>query len=317
MDLEVQEDKRLFKLIQILSISIGVSYIVFLIMLIFTTLYSIYKRYNFNYKKEYNLFIYAIIIALIKQNYLGILVGIGLFSFYYISYIKKYIYVDKIIQYSSYMAIFEIIYSLVTKTRAGYISMYNPNYYGSFLAILIVSYFFKKYDKKYLMIYLIALFFTGSRFAIVSLLIALSLFMFYVNKYLAIIIITTISLYLYFVFLNIVPFVRADTIQEYLVARLWIYKLAIIHLKENYIFGSGFYFFRDFTNKIYPHTHNIFLEIINSVGLLGSVYLIKLSLNLKLNKKRFILLALVLIHGIADYTIFWPQTALLFLIYFN
>ena len=315
MALEVQEDKFLLKMISILSIFLGVSYIISILSLIIIFFYSIYKKYEIKFKKEYIIAIYSFVISCVVKNYLGIFCSICLLAFIYTFFVIKHIGLkfNLIVKYSSYMAIFEIFYSLIFKTRAGYISFYNSNYYAAFLAMLIVAYYLKKYDKKYLATFILALIFTGSRFGILSLICAYILIIFIYNKIYGILLSLLAVIYFYLVYLSYLPFVRADTIKQYLDLRLWIYYLGYLSFKESYLFGKGIMYFLKFSNKVYPHSHNILIEVLNSFGILGTSLIIYIFKGLKVNKNNMLILFLVLVHGLADYTIFWPQTALLFL----
>ena len=317
MDLEVQEDKILSTLILLLSVVLGISYIATTILLIMILCYSLYKGYNLKFKKIYLLFLFNIPICVYYRNYLGILVDIALIAFFYVSYIRNRIDYNLVVRYSAYMAVVEIVLSLLLRERAGVYSFFNPNYYGAFLALLIVYYHIKKYDRKYLLVFIIALILTGSRFAVIALVITYTLSIFFKNRTLGISSIVIALIYFYLVYKGILPFVRSDTISTYLDLRLWIYQLGIKAIKTGIYFGHGPTYFYEYSKHVYPHTHNILIEFILSFGVLGLIYVIYVLRHIKLNKKRLLLLVLVLIHGLADYTIFWPQTALLFLMLFN
>lgn len=47
------------------------------------------------------------------------------------------------------------------------------------------------------------------------------------------------------------------------------------------------------------------------------MYILYICKDFKFNYKRILLITLVFIHGMADYTIFWIQTGLMFIILFN
>lgn len=317
MDLEVQEDKIFSSLCLILSATLGINYILGIITLIIIAIYSIYKGYNFKFKKVYLLFLTNILVCIYYANYLGILVNLGLILFFYLSYITKNINIDIVIKYSSIMGLIEIIISLLSNKRAGTYSFLNPNYYGAYLALLILLYLYKKYDRKYLIIFLVALFLTGSRFALVSLILTYTIYLFIKNKKIGILAISITLIYFYFVYRGILPFVRADTINEYLDLRLWIYKLGIMGMNGGLLLGHGPTYFYTFSNHIYPHSHNLFIELILTYGVIGVVYIIYLCKKYTINEKRLLLIFLVILHGMADYTIFWVQTGLLFIILFN
>lgn len=316
MDLEVQEDKILSTLILLLSVVLGISYIATTILLIMILCYSLYKGYNLKFKKIYLLFLFNIPICVYYRNYLGILVDIALIAFFYISYIRNRIDYNLVVRYSAYMAVVEIVLSLLLRERAGVYSFFNPNYYGAFLALLIVYYHIKKYDRKYLLVFIIALILTGSRFALVSLILTYALVLLDKNRVLGSIALIISFIYFYLVYKGIVPFVRADTISKYLDLRLWIYQLGIKGMSHGFLLGHGPTYFYEYSKHVYPHSHNILIEYILSYGLIGLVYALYNISEVKFNKKKILVIALIMIHGLADYTIFWPQVALVFLTLF-
>ena len=316
MDLEVQEDKILSTLILLLSVVLGISYIATTILLIMILCYSLYKEYNLKFKKIYLLFLFNIPICVYYSNYLGILVDIALIAFFYISYIRNRIDYNLVVRYSAYMAVVEIVLSLLLRERAGVYSFFNPNYYGTFLALLIVYYHIKKYDRKYLLVFIIALLLTGSRFALVSLILTYALVLLDKNRVLGSIALIISLIYFYLVYKGIVPFVRADTISKYLDLRLWIYQLGIKGMSHGFLLGHGPTYFYEYSKHVYPHSHNILIEYILSYGLIGLVYALYNISEVKFNKKKILVIALIMIHGLADYTIFWPQVALVFLTLF-
>lgn len=316
MDLEVQEDKILSTLILLLSVVLGISYIATTILLIMILCYSLYKGYNLKFKKIYLLFLFNIPICVYYRNYLGILVDIALIAFFYVSYIRNRIDYNLVVRYSAYMAVVEIVLSLLLRERAGVYSFFNPNYYGAFLALLIVYYHIKKYDRKYLLVFIIALLLTGSRFALVSLILTYALVLLDKNRVLGSIALIISLIYFYLVYKGIVPFVRADTISKYLDLRLWIYQLGIKGMSHGFLLGHGPTYFYEYSKHVYPHSHNILIEYILSYGLIGLVYALYNISEVKFNKKKILVIALIMIHGLADYTIFWPQVALVFLTLF-
>ncbi|MBE3031281.1 O-antigen ligase family protein [Sneathia sp. DSM 16631] len=314
--MEVQEDKILSTLILLLSVVLGISYIATTILLIMILCYSLYKGYNLKFKKMYLLFLFNIPICVYYRNYLGILVDIALIAFFYISYIRNRIDYNLVVRYSAYMAVVEIVLSLLLRERAGVYSFFNPNYYGAFLALLIVYYHIKKYDRKYLLVFIIALLLTGSRFALVSLILTYALVLLDKNRVLGSIALIISLIYFYLVYKGIVPFVRADTISKYLDLRLWIYQLGIKGMSHGFLLGHGPTYFYEYSKHVYPHSHNILIEYILSYGLIGLVYALYNISEVKFNKKKILVIALIMIHGLADYTIFWPQVALVFLTLF-
>ncbi len=121
---------------------------------------------------------------------------------------------------------------------------------------------------------------------------------------------------------GIFPFMRTESLVRYFWLRIDIIKLAFkIFEKKNILFGHGNFFYYKFTNFIYPHSHNAIVESLLSYGLIGTgmlmiVFLRYLYEIIKNDKKNVLKIALILgiiFHNFTDFTIFWIQTVLLFI----
>ncbi|OYW67938.1 MAG: hypothetical protein B7Z25_06885 [Aerococcus viridans] len=107
--------------------------------------------------------------------------------------------------------------------------------------------------------------------------------------------------------------------------------IALKGLRDNFWFGQGpltyLMIWQDYGEKYTQHAHNIILDTLLSYGVIGTTILaipiVSLARNINQMRKYPILrrrLALicsfgsvVLLHGMFDLTIFWLQTAFLFL----
>lgn len=126
-------------------------------------------------------------------------------------------------------------------------------------------------------------------------------------------------------------FPRTDNILEYFGVRQGIWEVAIKCIKDHLFFGEGpltyMHIFEQYGGVYTQHAHSIYLDPILSYGLVGvaSIFpyvyaslksLIKMYLqknDLSLSALMIGTLAIVLVHGIMDYTVYFVQTGFLFL----
>jgi O-antigen ligase len=130
---------------------------------------------------------------------------------------------------------------------------------------------------------------------------------------------------------DIIP--RLSDVEVTIRIRLKIWDVAIKNIKKAPFFGHGFmsYLFLKqsyYQKKIIPHSHSLYLEILQNFGIVGTAILIRYSyqyyksvikLCFKANEKLITSLILsvtlaALAHGITDITLMWIQTLPLFLI---
>lgn len=329
-DLEVREDKTLLFLIYLQALFLGLSYKLAIIEAVLLTTYVLFKNYKISLSKKQKyatciLFINSII-ALYYKNYIGILINTGIvfYLFVYDFYLSlgddiKSKIEDIVLNTSIVTNIGYIIYFLITRQRVGVLSYFNPNYYGSYLTFIVILSLIK--GKKYLhisLIGIIAIIATGSRFSLIAVLFALSAYILFYFKNYFFVFITTLMIYFAGVYKGILPFIRTDSISQYLKLRIDIWNMAIKYIRPNWLFGHGPGYFYYITNSVYAHTHSILLEPILSYGLLGFTILMILYLyKLQINKIKAIVLVLIFVHGLADYTILWYQTLVIYMIVFS
>ena len=217
------------------------------------------------------------------------------------------------------------------------------------LASFLFVYFLEVNKKMYYLIAsllgFIILFFTKSHGALLAVSIAL-LFYFIFEKSYRKFSITICALFILFIFIFTSPIQYFNTFKQQLFSpgihlqitsteirsHLWRNSLGII--KDNYLLGTGIRSFKNTMNKyhninwieIYPHPHNIFLNVWIELGLFGLIvflFIIKqifISLQemLRRNNKMFYPLALswitILIHSLVDLPYFKNDLSILFFI---
>ncbi|PMC78955.1 polymerase [Aerococcus viridans] len=217
----------------------------------------------------------------------------------------------------------------------------NPNYYAMMLEFFFFIGLYKmmrttKYRKKMVFLFislcnLFAIIYTGTR---TSLLVVIgTLFVFYfvlgykkiaVGTFLTASIGTLLSIKLGFL-----P--RFEDLGFAFEDRFVIWEIALKGLRDNFWFGQGpltyLNVWQDYGEKYTQHAHNIILDTLLSYGVVGSGILLPsiISLGKKiLQMRKYPILrrrlalvcsfcSIVLLHGMFDLTIFWLQTAFLFL----
>lgn len=217
----------------------------------------------------------------------------------------------------------------------------NPNYYAMMLEFFFFIGLYKmmrttKYRKKMVFLFislcnLFAIIYTGTR---TSLLVVIgTLFVFYfvlgykkiaVGTFLTASIGTLLSIKLGFL-----P--RFEDLGFAFEDRFVIWEIALKGLRDNFWFGQGpltyLNVWQDYGEKYTQHAHNIILDTLLSYGVVGSGILLPsiISLGKKiLQMRKYPILrrrlalvcsfcSIALLHGMFDLTIFWLQTAFLFL----
>lgn len=375
------------KLVLLLVSSIFLPYVLTYLIVIGIGLYFIIKPNLFKQLKALNgsfilfaLIIYASLISFLNDNYFGLLTSAGmLFIFltftYYRSIITRELF-EKALEVMIFMSIISAFFALgehlyyvisfdnltnifSVQNKPEYrikVFYLNTNYYA--LIILYVQTFitYKLFKNNlnrsyYLFAFFIncvALYFTGSRVALVVLFILL-IFMFIMNqriKYLKIasgfilvILVATLAK------LPIIPRLLEQGLD--LGRRGDIYKTALIMLEDNYLLGRGpntytnfFHQYLDEFARRYgddnlhglgiatAHSHSMFLEVPLSYGIVGVILLIVYffkqlkflfkQLKIKENYQITVLIIaaylITLLTNIIDFPLFWIQTGLLFFI---
>ena len=269
---------------------------------------------------------FSIIMSIIYKNYYGLMavpillcLMVGRYYTLIIDDNFKKNNLELIAKFSAVAFFISVAEYLVTKSRAGYFAYLNPNYLGSIMmlaAIINLYFFFEKKSKINFAIFIlniITLLLSGSRTALAAVVAGiLVLFYFYLKKK-------------YFIGC-ICLFIGLDSLGEYFKLRKDIIKIALrIFKKTNLLYGHGNFYYYKYTNYVYPHSHNVLVESLLSYGLLGTaalsgVFLKYLYEVMKGNKRNTLKVALLIgtvVHNSADFTIFWIQTVLLFILAFS
>jgi len=218
----------------------------------------------------------------------------------------------------------------------------NPNYYGTaieFYSIIALFCFFRKKSIKSRVFFaivfvlnIVALWLCQTRTSFVVIVIAIFVFFFFYNR--------KISYYLLFFlalcFLVLVknpPFLpRFDQATAFwdLDFRFGIWKTTIEAFLENPVIGRGYFSYSgiwsQYGGALYPamHAHNIFLECLLNFGILGTlmfaIFCVCTTCKCIANSFKhrnmlylaliFSAVASIFVHGMADTTIFWPQTGI-------
>lgn len=233
-----------------------------------------------------------------------------------------------------------------------HIGFFNANYYAMMLEFVILICIYKitkthvwKQALRYVVVILgnmFMLYLTGCRTAWIPFLVSVPL-MFFMTKRYGYLALTFGAIGAGGITLFCFPslFQRMMIVEDFFKrAKIWV--VALKGIQDHPLFGEGpltyMHIYKSYHGHPTQHAHNVFLDPILSHGLVGviifGVYIVsnvkevirlytkKLDINLCALITGFILT--VLIHGLLDYTIFWIQTGLLFLlvlssssIYFN
>lgn len=221
---------------------------------------------------------------------------------------------------------------------------FNANYYAMMIEffVLMCCYKILKVDNVKRIIYYFAvialnlflLYLTGCRSAWPSLGCAILIMLLVEKRYKIFALILFIA-FVAFIFLLINPqyFPRTDNIIEYFGVRVDIWEIAIQGIRDNPLFGQGpltyMHIYQNYGNGIMytQHAHSIYLDPILSYGIVGILIIapyvqknISALYQCFKSRKDQTLMALIisviavtLIHGILDYTVYFIQTGFVFM----
>ncbi|WP_312699776.1 O-antigen ligase family protein [Sedimentibacter sp.] len=222
-----------------------------------------------------------------------------------------------------------------------YSTFFNPNVFGfyiSFIIILVCEDLDTKKSTLESSVFLSAvlcLILTFSRAAWFSLTAALVISGFMNRKYFKYALITVVLIFSTDLILGSG---RTDfskvTRDSSFIYRLEVWKVSIKIIKDNFLSGIGFgtlsRYVGEYSNVVstkIEHSHNLYLQVFTETGVLGfgifTCFIIKifkyLHIKLKENKNEFItpsaILAMSLIHGLADSVVLTPQIMMILCIY--
>lgn len=225
-------------------------------------------------------------------------------------------------------------------------TFYNANYYAQIIQFVILMCVYKILNNKKLhrifyyaftiLCNLLALYLTGCRTAWISFVITIPL-MFYVNNYkkTVYLIASSIIILLGIIVINPELFPRFDSILSSFETRIDIWMTGIKGIKDNPIFGLGpgeyKLIYEQFGGHPTNHSHNIFIEVILSFGIIGFlialnfviptikeiIQLIKNKIDMKLAGLIICFIITVFFHNFFNYSIFWTQIGILFVFVLN
>lgn len=225
-------------------------------------------------------------------------------------------------------------------------TMYNANFYAMMIQFLVLMCIYKILHAKTLhrvvfytttiLCNLFALYLTGCRAGWLSFLVTLPL-IFYLNhrKKTCYAMIGMIVAGIVIVLMNPTIFPRYDNILEYFFDRTDIWITALKGIQDNFWIGKGpstyYLIFNQYGGPLTSHSHCVYLDPLLSFGFLGVIQIVwfaqpvvkeiyrlyKSKINPELCGLILCFILTVLIHGIFDYTIFWVQTGVVFLMVFN
>lgn len=215
----------------------------------------------------------------------------------------------------------------------------NENYFATaleFIVIIVLYLFFhetKNWKKiGYLLILgvnISGLWLCKSRTAYIAVAVTLFVFLFIYKRKISYFIMLFLIIFCLILIKNPTILPRFDQFMDYLDLRVGIWSSALHKFLEKPWFGFGYYGYRiacsDLPGELKAlHTHNLFLEILLNFGIIGGsplvfffVKKILATLRTVFREKQSLTIALVFstiialfLHGLADTTIFWPQTGI-------
>ena len=279
---------------------------------------------------------FSLIMSLIYHNYMGLVaililvcIIVGRYYDLQITQELKRENINLIAKLSSIAFLISVVEFIVTRDRVGFFAYFNPNYLGSMMmmaATLNLYLAFKEKEKINLILFvlnIITLFLTGSRFSLIATVISIFvLFFYFLKRKFFVINVIALAIYTMGVYFKILLFILSLSIEEYFWLRVNIIKTAfIIFQKTNILYGHGNFYYYKYTNHVYPHAHNALIESLLSYGLIGTLIIIAVFSKyiyeiLRDDKKHILKIAIifgVMCHSLADVTIFWIQTVILFI----
>jgi len=216
----------------------------------------------------------------------------------------------------------------------------NENYYGTvieFIVLITLFLLFRETNRKKQLFYgfvllcnLIGLWLCECRTAYIVIACSVFLFFFVYKRKtsLVVLFITCIVSVLLYLYPHFLP--RFETATEYLDFRLGIWNAAIKCIFDHPLLGCGYFSYsniwKEYSNVQYfaLHAHNLYIEVLLNFGVIGTFFLAAFSIKKALSSiqnciksKDRLCLALVasaitavVVHGLADTTLFWPQTGI-------
>ena len=219
---------------------------------------------------------------------------------------------------------------------------FNANYYAMMIEFIIMMIGYKLFGtkniKKQIYYFIVAginfflLYMTGCRTAFIATAVAVLVFLVINKNYRICMLIAIICIIgcIYFA-INPQQFPRVEKLIDNFTVRKKIWHAAIEGIKAHPLFGQGpmtyMMIFEKYNGHVTQHAHSVYLDPVLSFGIIGIATLVpyivdnckrlfevyKKRLNLRYVALVIACIAVILLHGLLDYTIFWVHTGLLFL----
>ena len=287
-----------------------------------------------------------LVVPLIYNNYVGFFCGILVIMFFVLEfYIRRVMTKDlfnTICTLCCGMSLFCAAIAAAEKLFGIQIRVDaltgNANYYAYLIELMVIICFYKFVTTKklaYIFIFAVniaALILTGCRSAWLALLIGLLIFSLIQKNKTAFIVLTAISLTLAAaIYFNPDILPRYDDLDFSLIDRLTIWRKALADFFAHPFFGRGLFAYSQISgSEIQPHAHNIFIECLESTGIVGTSIAVlyigsvlrDLAVSWKSGNEKIKarvalcagLIAATFTHGITDAPIMGAQTGLFFIL---
>lgn len=312
--------------------------------------------------------VYALLIALYHRNYFGAAAAAGFFCIIAISYYVRSVVTEKTFENCLDICCFAaipltlsaVVEKLINQPTGEEVPTtlfkwllspeyrcagwcFNPNYFCSLLAAIIIICAFKatSHKKRHVVLYYVlaavaaaGMYLGGSLFALVEVFVGLCVLLVLKKKHIMLAMFLAavgMSVVIIFFIPDLLP--RLSDSEHTTDLRIIIWDQTLGLIKENPLFGKGFLtFYHEYlaNNELYhtTHAHNFALEGLLSFGIVGCVLALLLLWSyfrkiteckelLRNNTAASLILtisAAVLVHMTTDMTILWMQTALLYLL---
>ena len=219
----------------------------------------------------------------------------------------------------------------------------HPNYFGTVVATVIIICAYKiltSQENKWFffsvaVFNVVSMYLCKSMFAFVEVFIGITILLLILKRYRLLTVWLSIAvigaLMIIFLDFNLIPRLHDINVTVGLRQKIW--QQALEEIKKTPFFGHGFMSFlylidASYRNRMIPHSHNIYLDMILNFGIVGSILLVwyfiryYLSVLTSCFKKNNVMVASLilavsgaaLVHGVTDLTLLWIQTLPLFLL---
>ena len=298
-------------------------------------------------KKVFVIFtVYAIVIALINRNFIGVLCAVAFFLMLVISYYARSTFTENCFEncldiccYAAIpIGIASVIERMLTQKRC-MLWFFNENYLCALMAAVIVICAFQATShKKGVFIYYVCALFAGvgmlmgeSLFAFTEVFVGVCVILILKRKHLMLsmfLLAVCFCLVMLYCVPELMPRLSESNISTERRIKIWNEGMELFRL--NPLFGRGFLTFWKFAGEdpnVYhtPHAHNFAIEPLLSFGIIGTILILLLLWSyyskvteckelLRTNCATTLILSLsaaIMIHMTTDITVMWVQTGLL------